>query len=524
MNRDLLRAIVDTDRALVQRGRLYDFVRIAWPVVEPSPLEWNWHLEEVCNHLEAVSRGEILRLVLNQPPGTAKSSVTGIFWPIWEWIFRPGTKWIFASYDASLVGTRDGGKVIKLLQSDWFRLRWGTLLPPGKPAASSFVTVRGGFRFATSVAGRVTGRHADIQVVDDPIKPRDATGGATMTKSQIQTVSSWWKDTMSSRMVNQATGRRVIVMQRLTDDDLAGEMLRTGEYVHLRLPMEYRPDRPCHTPWGGDRRTEKGELLFPARFPASAVHRLRTSEMGERVYSAQCQQEPAVEGGGTFKRIWFRFWHTQSNVPEPCLCEECFSAERQLPGHTGPVTWQDYIGPGPCDVLPPFGVELQSWDMTFDDTETSDFVAGGVIRTLYSKSYLLDVVNQRLDFVETLAAVKRMSEKHPKTYDKLVESKANGPAVIRMLKNHVPGLTPVEPMGSKEARANASQPVFQSGEFLIPHPALVPWAWSYMKQLEAFPKGAHDDLVDMTTQALVRLRAHGASFQEAMRRIREGKK
>jgi predicted phage terminase large subunit-like protein len=512
---DLLAARIETDRELVLKGGLYDFVTMAWSVIEPSGLTANWHLEEVCVHLEAVSRGDILRLVINQPPGSGKSSLVNVFWPVWEWVLRPATKFIYASYDRSLVGTRDGGKVIKLLQAPWFKARWGELLEPGKPAASWFNNVHGGFRFATSVAGGATGRHSDIQVVDDPIKPKDAAGGATFSKNQIRAVSEWWSGTMSTRAANQATFRRVIVMQRLCYDDLAGEMLATGDYTHLRLPMRYNPAKPCRTTWGGDRRTEKGTLLFPARFPEHAVTRLETKEMTKPQAAAQLQQEPQVEGGGAFQRVWFRFWHIKPGVVEPCLCDDCWNAEKQICGKTGP-----YL----CAPLPPTGHDVQSWDFTFDATDSSDFVAGGVIRTVgLERHFLLDCINERLNIIGTMAALQTMTRQYPKALDKLIENKANGPAVVTLLKNKVPGVTLVEPAGSKPARASVASVAFSGGDFYLPHPDLAPWVWMVMKQLEGFPKASYDDLVDMISQAVVQLRKHGSGFSEAMRRLREGR-
>lgn len=514
MSRDLLAATIETDRELVKKGGLYDFVAMAWSQVEPSGFTGNWHLEEVCAHLEAVSRGEILRLVINEPPGTGKSSLVNVFWPAWEWVHRPATKWIYASYDRSLVGTRDGAKVIRLLSSEWFKVRWGDILEPGKPAASSFNNVKGGFRFATSVAGAAVGRHSDIQVCDDPIKPKDAAGGATFTKNKIRAVSEWWSGTMSTRAVHQATFRRVLVMQRLTYDDLAGEVLATGEYVHLRLPMRYNPAKACRTQWGGDRRTVKGELLFPERFPEFRVKSLETKEMTEAQFAAQCQQEPQVEGGGTFRRPWFRFWHVRPGVPEPCTCDECWNAEMAKPGHVGPLL---------CPVLPSGGLDLLSWDFTFDRTDRSDFVAGGAIRTVAERHYLLDCRNERMNIIESVAAIKALATQYPRAHDKLVENKANGPAVVTLLKNSIQGITLVEPSGSKEARASVASVPFAAGDFYVPHPELAPWVWGYLKQLEAFPKGSYDDMVDMTSQALVQLRKHGSGFADAMRRLREGR-
>ncbi len=167
---DLLQQRIAVDREIVKRGTFYDFFRMVWPLVDPAPLILNWHLEEKCNHLEAVSNGLIKRLVINEPPGFGKSNTVNVIWNVWEWIKRPQTKFLFASFDESLVGTRDGGKVINLLEKDWFKMRWGLVLPRGKQAASKFETTAGGFRFATSPNGRGTGRHGDIRVID-PQRP-----------------------------------------------------------------------------------------------------------------------------------------------------------------------------------------------------------------------------------------------------------------------------------------------------------------------------------------------------------------
>ena len=503
-------ALIETDRALVARGGFHEFVRLAWSVVEPSIFVDGWHIEEICAHLEAVSRGEIRRLVINQPPGTGKSTLVNVLWPAWEWVERPATKWIFASYDSSLVGTRDGGKVIQLLGSDWFRSRWGDLLPSGKAAASMFQNRAGGFRFATSVAGAVTGRHADIQVADDPIKPRDALGGSTNTKNAIRAVSEWWASTMSTRLADQRTGRRVIVMQRLTHDDLAGEMLATGEYTHLRLPMLYEASDPCKTRWGGDRRTTEGEPLFPERFPLPVVEGL-ARELGPAGWAAQGQQRPSVAGGGIFRRDWFRFWHVIPGISEPCKCDQCWAAQRDLEGHSGV---------NPCAVRPNEGQDIQSWDLTFKGSEGTDMVAAQVWRMAGSALYLLDSLNERLSYVATKRAFRDWGAKWPTCYDKLVEDKANGPALESDLKSDIPGITLVAPGGGKEARASAASPMFAEGLVFVPHPALAPWVFDYLKQLEAFPRAAHDDMVDATTQALVRVKAHGLAFSAAMRRIR----
>jgi len=354
------------DRELVTRAdapdRLYRFTQLAWAQAEPASFVDNWHLPIVCEKLEAVSAGKIKRLVINVPPGTTKSLLVSVFWPLWEWTINPSTKWMFASYDASL-SARHARIALKVLQSPWFQKRFDVRLTEIRPAATDYENEDGGFRFSTSVAGKATGRHADIQVVDDPIKPHDVRGSLAVTKKAIQAVSEWWKGTASSRRVDAATFRRVIVMQRLHEDDLAGEMLREGGWEHLCLPMRYEPEQvcPCNDPecTPEDIRTHPGELLWPERYPEDVVRHDEVVGMGPSVAAAQFQQRPTPASGGIFQKSWFRYWHTRAGVRVPNDPE--FPCRDEF-----------------CEVLPDAGSWLQSWDLTFKGAATSDFVAGGV--------------------------------------------------------------------------------------------------------------------------------------------------
>ncbi len=503
--------VSDIDREVVRRGGLEAFARLAWPYVDPAPLVWSWHLSELCTHLEAVSRGEIQRLVINVPPGTGKSIFCNVLWPAWEWISRPQTKFLYASYDTTLVGVRDGGRVIKLLQELWFIERWGALLERVAPATHLFENRHGGFRFATSPGGKGTGRHGDIRVIDDPIKPKDASGGGSLTRRQLAAVSEWCAHTWASRATSQATVRDVLIMQRLHADDLAGEWLLRGDAVHLCLPMLFDPEIRCTTAWGGDRRSVEGEPLFPERFPAEVVERMRVRDMGPAVFAAQCQQRPQVKGGGLFRREWWRFWHLDAGVPTPCLCPLCWSAKRTQPGHEQP----------PCEQrIANAGQLLQSWDLTFKRTDTSDFVCGLVMQIYDRKAFVVDLVNERLSFLETLRELRIMSARYPTAYTKLIEDKANGAAVEDTLRQELSGIELVEPAGGKEARANAASIYPATQRLFLPHPALAPWVWAFVAQHEAFPRGAHDDIVDATSQALIWLRRGETNLAEAMARVR----
>lgn len=489
---------VRLDRALVEKGGLYEFMQLAWSQIEPSTFVGNWHLELVCKHLEAVSRCEIKNLVINVPPGTGKSLTVSVFWPVWEWIKRPTTKWIFGSFDPSLVG-RDANKAIALLRSDWFIQRWGHRLPKGKLATASYSNLSGGFRFSTSPKGKGTGRHADIFVGDDLLKPKDAAGGSAVTKTALREVSDWLANTIATRRADAATFRKVIMMQRLHEEDPAGEAIESGDYTVLVLPMRFEPETPAITPWGRDIRTKRGELLFPAKFPEASVKDL---EKTLRQYAAaQLQQRPTREGGDTFKRPWWRFWHYKPGVPEYCF------PGAQPSGRM-------------CTVLPDVGLDVQSWDMTFKGETDSDFVCGQVWRAS-TDYYLIDQINERLDFPDTVQAMRIMAARHPSAYDKLVEDKANGPAIESTLRAELPGITLVTPMGGKEARANAGAVLIATFRVYVPHPEIAPFdVLAYLAQHERFPRGKNDDMVDATSQALVRFRQHGDDFARAMRRLR----
>jgi predicted phage terminase large subunit-like protein len=149
--------------------------------------------------------------------------------------------------------------------------------------------------------------------------------------------------------------------------------------------------------------------------------------------------------------------------------------------------------------------QIQSWDMAFKDLQTSDFVVGQVWMAVGADRFLLDQIRERLNFPETLEAVRELTRKWPHAAAKLVEDKANGTAVIATLQHEIAGLIEVQPEGGKEARAHAVSPQIESGNVYLPHPALYSWVNDYLAEWNSFPRGAHDDQVDSTTQALHRL-------------------
>jgi len=445
----------------------------------------NWHLGVICAHLEAVTVGDIKRLVINVPPGTMKSLLCGVFWPSWVWTAIPESKWITASY-SGVVSRRDALRAQRLMETEWYRARWGHLWDPNPDewGATKYSNSLAGFRLSVTVGGGVTGEHADHQLVDDPIKPLEARGDR-VDSAALQRCIQWWDETMPTRMVDPVTATRTIIMQRLHDRDLSGHVLATGDYVHLNLPMRYEPrcvivvKHPCSlredargevTPPTADGFKDpraEGELLWPERFPES-IQAGRRKELGSRGTAAQDQQRPAPSGGGIFKRDWVQFWR----------------------------------------VFPKGRAEMiQSWDCTFKGLDDSDFVVGQIWVRVDGCYYLVDQIRDQMGVGATCRAILSLSAKWRKAVRKLIEDKANGPAVIEIMKKKVPGLKPVEPRGGKIARANAVEPIWESGNVFLPHPDHAPWVHDFIEEMINFngDPGRIDDQVDAMTQALAYL-------------------
>jgi len=504
----LLSATLEVDRE-IGRKSLRDYLEMAWPQIEPKrAFIPNYHIDAICDHLEAVTRGEIRRLVINVPPGTSKSITCSVAWPSWVWTHTPEAKWITASF-SGIVSRRDALRARQLMEGNWYQERWGRDWEPDKDSWSSmsYRNSKAGFRLAVTVGGGVTGEHADHQLVDDPIKPLDARG-ARVDSTKLQICKEWWDETMATRVVDPATATRTIIMQRLHDQDLSGYVLATGDYVHLNLPMRYEPrcavtvkhscslkedgkgratePTPLRTeahPKGFKDHREEGDLLWPERFPEK-IQSERKKEMGSRGVAAQDQQRPMPSGGGIFKREWVKFWKVR-------------------PKGTG--------------------VEMiQSWDCAFKGLDDSDYVVGQVWARRGGEYFLMDQTRDQMSVAPTCRAVQTMASKWPKAIRKLVEDKANGPAVMQILEEKVSGLKAVNPEGGKISRAQAVEPLWEAGNVWLPSPEMAPWVHDFIEELVDFngDPGRPDDQVDAMTQALVYFSTKSTStYKKAMENV-----
>jgi predicted phage terminase large subunit-like protein len=502
----------DRELALKCSRDLRVLIREAWPLLEPArPFVGSWHIDCVAEHLMAVSAGEIPRLIVNMPPGSTKSMLVSVCWPSWEWLLRPHLRWLCASY-AQKFAQRDSLRMRRLIRSRGGRqdgglfqrrgyqgvlalLGQGWQLEPDQDAMNLYATTASGMRMATSVGGVATGAHGDRVIVDDPINAKQA-----RSESHREAANVWWDETMTTRF-SDAGAAAVIVMQRLHQTDLTGHLLaQDNNWHHLCLPAEYVSGHQFTYPAkvklasgrviGGDPRTEPGELLEPVRLGPQLLEERRRS-MGAFAFSGQFQQQPAPEGGGMFKRHWWR------SGPE----------NGWKPG------FHRYLDLG-------FDRQIQSWDMAFKDTKTSDFVVGQLWGFHGADCYLLAQVRGRFDFAATLHVVRALTLFEPAATAKLVEDKANGTAVISALRRTIPGLIAIEPQGGKYVRASAVLPLVEAGNVILPaadtipcpagyedeggewHPLVPTTVADFIHEHAIFAAGANDDQVDALSQAL----------------------
>lgn len=455
----------------------------------------------VCEHLQAVTDGRIKRLLITIPPGHAKSMLVSVLWPAWTWARRPAWRALFGSYALDLA-LRDAVKARTLIEGPWYTERFRKGLD-GRPAfeLADDQNAKGyyrnslfGERLSVSVGSKATGFRGDGQVIDDPLNAMDAHSDVAREEAR-----RWFFETMSSRLNDMASGFKVVIAQRLHEQDVPGHILAQassdGEYWdHLDLPSEYDPEARCRCPccakgetsigWK-DPRTKKGELLFPVMFPPKVIAQAKV-DLGSYGYAAQHAQKPYPAEGGMLKAVWFsRVWR------EPGQAE--FALGEHEPG-LEVRTIQPRVGK--------FEAHAIITDAAFKKTSDSDFVAIGVIGKKGPDIYLLDLVWERLGFNDTIKAILELRRKWPRVTATCIEDKANGSAIIETLKEKIPGVIAIEPLGGKEARIAAAAPFIEAGNLWLPlhhskRRALV-------GEATAFPKGAHDDGIDMLAHAILK--------------------
>lgn len=433
----------------------------AWKIVEPNhPFLNNWHIDVICEHLEAITAGHLRKLIINMPPRHSKSTLISVMWPAWAWIIKPSTQWLFASYSQSL-STRDSVKCRRIIGSYWYKQQWNDnyRLVADQNQKTRFENNRAGHRIATSVGGSATGEGGDVVCVDDPHNIEERESDVIR-----EGVLKWWDEVMSTRLNNPQTGAHVIVMQRVHEKDLSGHLLAQGGYELLCLEAERETSRKSYSvPRYTDPRMKDGDLLWPARFGPTEIKEAKI-HLGSMGYASQFQQRPAPQEGGLAKRGWWRF-HNRT-APEK------------------------------------FEMVVQSWDFAFKDEKTSSWVVGQVWGKKGPDLYLLDQDRRKIDFVVSLNAVLVMREKWPSATRILIEDAANGPAIITVLKKKIGGIIPIKAELSKYTRAISVTPQIEAGNVYLPDQFLNPWVQDFIEEWALAPNCADWDQIDSCSQAI----------------------
>lgn len=316
--------ILEAERA---RRDFKTFVKLAWNELEPgTPLLWNWHLDALCEHLQALQERKIHRLVIGLAPGRAKSTIVSQMFPDWVWVNDPYARWLCASHSLDLA-IRDNRYRRRLIESEWFQLRYSHIFKfaPDQRMKSYFENDKKGHMLAVAVRGSGTGKRGSHMLIDDA-------NNAMAGPADIAATVEWYGKLWISRQNDQKNGVSVTVGQRLGSNDLINHILELGGCEHLCLPEEFEPSRKCFTSIGwSDPRTIEGELLWPAKFPASAIEEMKQT-LGSMDYAAQYQQAPVPSTGGTFQEAWKHYFeiegdyyilHTKHGHRKPVAIRAC---------------------------------------------------------------------------------------------------------------------------------------------------------------------------------------------------------
>lgn len=447
------------------KSNYYKFFIHAWKILEPTtPLDDNWHIKYLCDLLQAeaerIAAGQPKQkdIIINIPPRSLKSSIFSIMLNAWVWTRFPQMKFITGSYNGNLAN-EFAVKTRRLIESEWYQERFGNVfhMAADQNMKSLFENNKTGLRKSVGAGGGVTGSGGDFIILDDPQDP-------LMAHSEVERKNciDWYDQVIYSRLNDQNVGVRIIVMQRLHEDDLCGYLLykASDKYNYICLPGEdsfpINPPDLKHYYIDG--------LFFSKRFSKSILTGYKETLFSN--YAGQIGQQPSPLEGDIIKTDKFRYYDTL-----PCEMHE----------------WDEII---------------DSWDLTFKGKATSDWVVGTTWARKGSNKYMLGLIRGKFDIMQTLAAIRSNRLTWPHLRATLIEDKANGPAVISMLGDEISGIIAYNPDRDKVSRAYAVSPQIEAGNVWLPKGAS--WLNDFLNECKLFPRGKHDDQVDSFTCALIR--------------------
>lgn len=457
------------------------FLRESWHVLNPeTPFEPNWHVNLVCDHLEAISRGYLIecglenRIMFNLPPGTMKSYTISVAWNAYEWgpLGKPWTQWLTATYREDYA-LRDSRKTRDLIMSEWYQERWGAGVRLTTSGEKRFENTARGFRQAVPFGSLTAGR-GDRVVIDDPHSVDTAE-----SEADRNLITRRFRESVPSRVNDPRTSAIVVMMHRLHPKDVCGVIEEQKlPYTRIALPMEFDPEIACSTPVGRDPRTEPGQLLFPARWDENVIARMKT-EMTDYAWSAQMNQRATGRTGDMFPR---------SDIV--------------------------YVDAAPADAI-----RCRGWDFagTKKKPGTSPSASVGALLSRDRKGifYVEEVERGFWSGDEVDRKFKNLSfsdmNRFPGCRVRIPQDPgAAGKSRAEYLASTVAGCNVVvEPVsGSKEIRAESFSAQWRAGNVRI---VKGPWNDAYVDEVCPFPNGVKDDQVDASADAFNEL-ALGSSY------------
>jgi len=439
------------------------FVRKVFETVSPGDTFLrNWHIEAMTFAADGVIDGKIKRLITTVPPRHLKSIIFSVALPAFLLGLDPTKRIVCVSYSNELA-IKHALDFRAVVSSEWYRRVFPkTRISKEKDTQFETMTTARGYRFATSLGGTLTGRGADLIVLDDPQKPEEA-----LSEVQRNSAAQWFDTTLLSRLDSKSEGAVVVVMQRLHEDDLAGRLLEKGGWEHLKIAAIAEDDASIPIGPRCVHNRIAGTIIDPRRESREDLERLRQS-MGELFFSAQYQQEPIPLAGNLIKADWFKYY--------------------EMP----PVQAYD-------DLL------VISVDTAMKGSPSADYSVATVWLARGDSAYLLDLWRNRVDYPELRRAINQLRERYP-TAVFLIEDKGSGTSLIQDLRSEDKAPIAVDPEGDKVTRLAAVSPQFESGAVWFPKNA--PWLSSFKAELLGFPNVKYDDQVDSTSQALLWIKRH----------------
>lgn len=466
--------------------KLIWFLRCAWHTIENNPLIETWHIGAICEHLQAVTDGQIDNLLICIPPGCSKSVLVSVMWPAWEWVNNPSVRWACFSHADDIV-KRDAMRNRSVVESPWYQQRWShrVKIPQEAKRLHYFETTAFGWRQSMAIGARgLTGQHPNRGVIDDA---HDA--AQVNSKTDRDAVREWWIEKASTR--GRASGIRwVTINQRLHQGDLPGYFLETGKWTELILPMRYEGERMRRTPIGfvdprglSEEETDSmgidcehgmGALLCPKYYPEPVV--VEMESVSEYVTAAQLQQRPIAKTGGTFD----------------------FDKVVFIDSDKVPLKWDKIV---------------RAWDKAgTSEQEAGDYTAGVLAGRVGHEYYILDVVRGRWHSSIRDDKIDAVTADDWDRYDRRVETwieqepgsggKQSAEITLERLQGYRVRAETMGGKGSKEARADVVASLMGAGAIRI---VKAPWNRAYVEEMEYFPRGDHDDQVDATSLAFLKI-------------------